>query len=396
MRLALAAFVIALGSCASTRDAPFGEQIAVEDLEPVRGLWITRWDYASPADIELAMRDAASLGTTDIYFQVRGQADAYYRSNLEPWGVALGSQSAAGPGFDPLAVATREAHRQGMRIHAWVNVMPLWRGSEPPRDPRHPMNRHPEWRLTDRSGTPQPLHNGYVIANPALPEVRAHLARVMGDIAARYDIDGLHLDYIRFVGDELETEPVRPGDDRTLQLFRLATGRSGLDSPADRDAYRAWMRDQITQVVSEIARSVRAVRPGVELSAAVWRRPEIAHDEKLQDHAAWIERGLLDRLIPMIYTADHAQFRDDLAAWQGAAPRGRLAPGIGVYKHDPADTPRQIAIIDGSGGYVLFAYSSVFDSASRFQGDDAEASGLRAARRRVLMDLADRIASAGG
>jgi len=381
-----------LGACASRRGAPATGAIPLDQLEYVRGLWITRWDYRSPSDIERAIDDAASLGITDIYFQVRGQGDAYYRSSLEPAGVELVRTLGGDPGFDPLGVAVDRARSRGIRLHAWINVMPIWRGTEPPDDRSHPMRANPQWRLADASGAPEPLHDGYVIANPALPEVREHLASIASDIVARYDVDGLHLDYIRFVGDPLDSDPIRPADPRTLALFREQTGRAGIDTSQDRTAYRDWLREQITRIVEGIARSVRTTRPGVELSAAVWRRPDLARDAHLQDAARWVELGLVDRILPMIYTEDHAQFLDDLEAWQHAVPRPRLTPGLGVYKHRPPDTPRQIALASGPGGYALFAYSSIFESSSRFQERGEDHVAQRTAIRRVLTELSRRFA----
>ena len=90
----------------------------------MRGLWITRWDYETRQDVERCLDEAARLGMTDVFFQVRGQADAFYRSELEPWGHQLGGGD---PGFDPLAVAVKRARRQGLRA-----ALPGW----PPRTRR--------------------------------------------------------------------------------------------------------------------------------------------------------------------------------------------------------------------------------------------------------------------
>ena len=94
----------------------------------VRGIWVTRWDFRSPEDVRRVVADAASIGVTDVFWQVRGQGDSYYRSRIEPWGEELfrDDRSRTDPGFDPLALAVQEAHRRGVRIHAWFNVMPMW------------------------------------------------------------------------------------------------------------------------------------------------------------------------------------------------------------------------------------------------------------------------------
>ena len=142
--------------------ALFGSLAGAEDF---RGLWVTRWDYRSASDVARILEEAHSLGATDVMWQCRGQADAYYESALEPWGQELGGT----PTFDPLAVAVHEAHKRGLRIHAWVNVFPLWKGTVPPRDAEHPFHSKPAWRLMDDLGNVQQLHDHYVCT----PESRA-------------------------------------------------------------------------------------------------------------------------------------------------------------------------------------------------------------------------------
>ena len=114
--------------------------------DPFRALWVTRWDYRTEADVKRAVSEAASLGVTDLIWQVRGQADAYYKSALEPWGEELLRDLPPGtkePKADPLAIAVSEAHARGMKLHAWVNVMPLWKGTTPPKSMVHPFYLHP-------------------------------------------------------------------------------------------------------------------------------------------------------------------------------------------------------------------------------------------------------------
>ena len=219
----------------------------------IYAVWVTRWDYSSPADVRRIIRECHALGLNQLLWQVRGQADALYRSGYEPWAEELGGQD---PGFDPLRLACEQAHRLGMQLHAWVNVMPLWKGRRPPRNRNHPYYRHPEWRLVDRQGRLQPLSDHYIIVNPCLPEVRQYLVQVMADIIRRYPVDGLHLDYIRFVGQAGRTLDY-PYDRRTLSLYRQATGLAPDDDP---ERWAAWRRDQVTEIV-RMLRSMCASRP---------------------------------------------------------------------------------------------------------------------------------------
>lgn len=355
---------------------------------PIRGLWITRWDYRTPAEVTEAIDRAESLGATDIFWQVRGQADAYYRSPFEPWGEEILVPLAPGvsdPGYDPLALAVAQAHARGMRLHAWVNVMPLWKGTKLPKAKTHPYYTHPEWRLTDQNGVEQPFNESYVIVNPVLDEVHDYLVRVIADIVDRYAIDGIHLDYIRFVSESMDESKVYPGDAKSIALFKTASGRDGVRSEDDRRAFRAWKRNRITDLVRRIGTEAVDRRPGVTYTAAVWRDPTIGQVQYLQDAALWLRDGSIDAAFPMIYTDKDTQFRDDWQAWKQAASGGRVVPGLGIYKHnDPAQSIRQIRIASSPDGYALFAYASVFDSANPLELRTPEA---RAQRRTRLVGL---------
>lgn len=164
--------------------------------DQIRAIWVTRFEFHTQHDIVRIMQQSAHAGFNTVFFQVRGNATSYYSSKLEPWSEDYDWNY---PGFDPLRLAIAEAHSHNMALHAWVNVMPMWRGSRPPVNPDHMYHTRPEWSWYNRSDERQPLNRGfYVSINPCLPEARQHIVHVCKDIVSRYNVDGLHLDYIRF------------------------------------------------------------------------------------------------------------------------------------------------------------------------------------------------------
>ncbi len=405
MILVIAAACVFLGSgCVIERNERRADRVEETTLaQSVFGLWVTRWDYQTPDDIREIVSDAASMGITDLYWQVRGQGDAYYRSDLEPWGEELtrprgqdgkSAQSrnrSLDPGFDPLELAIEQAHAQGVRLHAWINVMPLWRGKTPPIDQSHPFYTHPQWRLTDETGTAQPLGTGYVVVNPVLDPVQDHIVKVVRDLADRYDIDGIHLDYIRFLTDELGKEKLYPGDAQSLSLYARMVGDRATPGQINRTKYRAWIRDRITTLVRRIGTESLEGHPEIRYSAAVWRRPDLAKEQYLQDAARWINEGIVDEIMPMIYTDKDTQFEDDLGAWYAAVDRKRVLAGIGVYKHDSAGQTLSQATLGHPRRFVLFAYSSIFESSNPDQDKTPEATRLRAMQREALTQFIARL-----
>jgi uncharacterized lipoprotein YddW (UPF0748 family) len=344
---------------------------------PVRALWITRFDYRSAEDVERVVRDAAGAGFDTLLFQVRGNATAFYRSGIEPWAAELGGQD---PGFDPLELACAEAHRLGVALHAWVNVMPAWWGSTPPEHPGQLYNARPEWMWYDQWGVRQGLvERFYVSVNPCLPDVRAYLVALFRDLAARYPIDGLHLDYVRFPN-EPPVVPAGSGidyprDAATLALFAAATGATPESDP---EAWDRWRAAQVSLLVKEIRDMLRATRPEAVLSAAVGPVPERAL-EHFQDGLDWARAGLVDLVFPMNYTGTLAVFEQRLAPWIAPGVKSRVVVGLRLDSGERVEHVAQVErALESCDGFAVFAYSLLFESPDDVlvPGDD----GFRQAR----------------
>ena len=196
----------------TTTTAPVTDTEPTEPTEPtedtwdgpreLRGLWVTRWGYSGEQDVRDTIAAAAAANFNAVFLQVRGTFDAFYSSPVEPWSSLMTGTLGQDPGWDALAVGVDEAHLRGLELHAYLNVFPFWRGLDEPTasDPEHARRAHPEWVVADRDGTPMALNDSYIFASPGNSEVRAHVAAVAADIDAHYDVDGIHLDYIRYPG----------------------------------------------------------------------------------------------------------------------------------------------------------------------------------------------------
>jgi uncharacterized lipoprotein YddW (UPF0748 family) len=341
---------------------------ALGDLRAeTRALWVTRWDYKTPGDIRLIMERARRANFNVVFFQVRGNADAFYPSALEPWGEEIGGRY---PGFDPLAVAIREAHLRGLELHAYLNVMPGWRGPKPPRSLRHLWWAHRAWFTRDAWGNPQPLGQGYLQLSPGLRPVRDHIVRVVVDVARRYPVDGIHLDYVRYLSERYSYDPV------SVETFRRATGRH---PAALEGSWRAYKRQLVTRLLRRIRNGLRAVKPGLVLSAAVLGQRREARELYGQDVALWLAQDLIDVSIPMIYEEDHRAFAAQLADHLNVSSGKPVYPGIGLYLHSrPSQTLRQIYLARslGARGFAVFDYRSLFSVLDSQGGPDYVKPGV--------------------
>lgn len=383
-----------------------------EPLAEFRGVWVTRFDWtsygqpASPAKIDEIVQNVADAGFNVIFFQVRGIADAYYESSLEPWADRVSGVygQAPDPLWDPLAYMVEQAHAADVQVHAYINVYPVWNGGSfcdnPPDASVTPtplyhflLNEH-----GSTNGQPNGLQwttNGdvycgaYMRGTPGSIFLDDHLIAVGQDLVTRYDIDGLHLDHIRYGGSNTSCDPV--SEDRYSEFIGAPT-----DCFSD-SGYAQWQRDQVNGTVRRFYEEVVPLKPGLWLSAAVWPiheldptwnfpgSPQQGNLTYYQDSKAWLASSTIDSISPMIYPgssyngcdADGNYLEDPAPTstdywirdrWQilvedfQAAGNGRyVIPGIGAGYCSFAEIEARIemARAAGTAGHALFSYSSL-------------------------------------
>jgi uncharacterized lipoprotein YddW (UPF0748 family) len=357
--------------------------VAPHVQHPMRAIWVTRFDYKTADDVTAIIENCAAAGFNAVLFQVRGNGTAFYKSSFEPWADEL---SGAAPGFDPLELACGAAHERRIELHAWVNVMPAWRGTRPPANPEQLYNKHPEWFWYDQNGRRQALNSFYVSLNPCLPEVREYLVDVFHDLVSRYDVDGLHLDYIRFPNEPPAiprgSAADYPRDERTLALFSQDTDRLPDDDPV---AWNQWRTGQVTRLVADIHHMLRRSRPQVVLSASVGpvRESALKH---FQDGRRWIDEALIDVAFVMNYTDTPETFAQRLEPWLARQPRVPVIPGLWFGSTKDRSVEEGAVAVKGqieiacaqAGSFCVFAYSSLFDGA-----DEGELTRQSEEQRRV-------------
>ena len=341
---------------------------------PIDYLWVVRTSLLSAADIDRLVARAQAAEVRGLLVQVVGRGDAYYASTHLPRAEALPAAAPDAEPFDPLGYLLPRAHAAGLEVHAWVNACLVWSAPTLPRDRRHVLHQHPEWIACISGGRPmtrltarQRARLGVegVFVNPAHPGVRAWIAQTAAEIARSYDIDGIHLDYIRLPG-------VETGFDGTTRTaFAVETGidpfRFDLVPPERRaaadSAWHDFLARQVTAVVREVRDSLEQVRPGLPLTAAVVPDTITAERHRAQTWRAWLRDGLLDRVFLMNYAPRVQTVMDQLLAFGSALGySGRVVPGIAVYN---TTVPTVAAKIKGARalGYpvlALYSYDALY------------------------------------
>ncbi len=359
-------------------------------MKEIRAVWVTRWEYASDdldaqaqqqrvREISCRAREA-HLNT--VFFQVRGQADAFYRSSYEPWAAFLSGRLGEDPGWDPLALAIEQGRLHGVEVHAWINVFTCWNGATPPLENASPTPlywAHPAWICVDRKGKRMALDsNDYVWVSPGIPAVREHVLNVVTEIVERYDVDGLHLDYVRYPGRGYSYDPI------STRHFLERKARSGEISWAD------WQRDQVSLFVRSVYDRVQRIRPEAKVSTSVlgvyragnggWN----GYARVYQDAKAWLQSGSVDFVVPMTYwpRVSAFPFGELVYDWVAHASGRHICAGIAAYKY--ADDFSEIE------GQVRMARLLETQGAAIFSQANLESGGiLDALRNGVWKSLAN-------
>jgi uncharacterized lipoprotein YddW (UPF0748 family) len=363
---------------------------AVQPSEQTRALWVTRTTLASAESIKQMVVAADAGGFNTLLVQVRGRGDAYYAGTLEP----RASELAAKPDFDPLATVIEQAHAKGLKVHAWVAVNLVSSSVSLPASRDHVVYRAPEWLMVPRELAAEmkkidlrsPAYLGRLArwtraqsskveglyTSPLHPAAQDHTAAVLGEIAGKYAVDGVHLDYIRYPNDDFDYSAA------AMEQFKLAVLRDLTETErrdaAEREAldpaaypnlfperWSEFRRARLTSLVIKIRTAVKTARPDAVFSAAVLPDAQEAFDRRLQDWRGWLDRSLLDVLCPMAYTSDPAIFQKQIADVRAYAGSRPVWAGIGAYQLTPAQTLSNIAAARklGAAGIILFSYESL-------------------------------------
>ena len=350
----------------------------LSDLD-TRCLWIIRDSMYNEKMINSALVYAYQSGYNIVFIQVRGRGYAFYNSDIVP------KHPKIAPDFDPLDYAVTLGHALGIEVHAWVNSYILWSSKIPPKDPNHLYHTHKEWTEADRNlkmdssiklSEPQSPQWEGVYLSPTHPEVNPYLTSVYSEIINRYNIDGIHLDYIRF------QDKIYGWNKNGMRVFENIYNYSprditrGIIKPELKDSIEiAWIKfrqDAVTDLVRNVYLELH--RPGynIKLSAAV--KPNIV-DAKFrwyQEWDKWIQEGIIDFVVPMNYFKEIRDFNNSVQIMKSNLAQDELEMvviGVSTYNQDAQSAADKILLVrlNGFKGVSIFSWDSHKNNLDWFQ-----------------------------
>lgn len=311
-------------------------------VRETRAVWVSPSDIDTAKAVDVVVAGCRRAGLNVIV------PDIFVRNTFLAASKLMPTTGAAEEGFDPLGDLIAKAHAAGLEVHPWFCVT-------------YRDENFRQWFRRHRSATVEMIDpHGKVIAIGAdvhRPEYRRFVVELMVGVARDYDVDGIHLDYIRAM-DRCFCRPCR-------EEFARQFGKPLAE--ATEEDWIAWQRGAIGQIVEQTARGVRQVRPQAVISAAVFANLAGGALQG-QDPAGWANRGWLDLVLPMDYQMSSLQVRADERQFLQALDDDRkLVSGLSLYMRSggkvlsrpPELVRQQIELIRRMGihGYCLFAFS---------------------------------------
>jgi uncharacterized lipoprotein YddW (UPF0748 family) len=276
----------------------------------MRAVWIATvanidWPSAPGLSTTLQQKEFIELldlcreyNMNTVVFQIRPSADAFYRSDYEPWSQWLTGVQGKNPDpyYDPLEFASAECRKRGLELHVWINpyrAVPDVNNNQTA--PDHLTNTYPEWFIT---------YGKTKYFDPSIPQTRDFVAKVVSDIVRRYDIDAIHMDDYFY---PYRISGVEFPDDQSFKSF----SRGFADNQRD-----DWRRDNVDLIIKQLHDSIKSVKPWVEFGISpfgVWRNSskdpagsntkagQTNYDDLFADVLKWQREGWIDYVTPQVY-----------------------------------------------------------------------------------------------
>ena len=340
-----------------------------EQLMPqseVRAIWFDRGTIVkakSEADLVEIFDRMAIAGINTVFFETLNSSYTIYPSRVAP------EQNPLVKGWDPLKAAVKLAHERDMELHAWVWTFAAAnkRHNQILNQPSHylgpVLSQRPEWAMTDQQGSRFHYNSGKVFLDPANPEVRGYLQKLIAEIADNYDVDGIHLDYIRYPFQSSTGHLTYGYGIASREQFQQATGFD----PAQLNPYHLfwseWIEfrtEQVDTFVREVSQQLRDIDPELTLSTAVFPLPTRDRLNKIQQGwETWVKKEWIDMLVPMTYSQSALQLYSVTNPLLSEFSQGKalLLPGIRLLDMSEVVALDQMQLLRGlsTEGYSLFA-----------------------------------------
>lgn len=339
-------------------------------LVEARSIWLDRGTIVScqgASGMSMLFDKLKKSGINLVYFETNNAGFTMYPSKVS-------SQNPQTLNWNPLASAIKEAHKRGMELHAWLwtfNVGNTFHNPIIKQDPEYPgpvlSTKDFAWALASKTGSFVPPKQHEFWIDPSCAEGRRFIKDLVMEVVNNYELDGIQLDYIRY---PFNGKGGEMGYDFAGRVNFERETRLCLDRLDDRvrKAWINWKAKQVNSMVQDVSQSVRAAKPQLKISAAVYAMPREQRMNLIQqDWELWVANGWVDTLNPMTYVIKGAELHKMAGYVRDSVENKALVlPGLFIKDLDTAGFVEQLDISRSLGtlGNTMFAAAQLDDNKS--------------------------------
>lgn len=294
----------------------------VWDPNALRGMWVTTTASSalnSRANIKQMVTDCKAAGINNIFMVVYNQARTMYPSQV--MNNLIGKPILESmTGRDPLQECIEEAHAQGLKVHAWFEY---GFASSFSQNGGPIVAAKPHWAARDINGA-LVVKNGFDWLNPIHPEVQQFMTDLFMEVVSKYNVDGVQGD------DRMPAMPTTGGYDAyTVALYRAENGGANPPNNFTNTAWIKWRADKLSDYLKTLRDAVKARKPNMQFTVSPSPFP-FGLNEYLQDWPTWVDRELVDAILPQCYRRDITSYTALLTQQKGLHRNAKVAfwPGV--------------------------------------------------------------------
>lgn len=353
-----------------------------------KAIWVTVFSKEkilySKTGVEGLLDFCQKSKINEIYLQFYRGGEAFYDSKILDKNRYQDMLKAAGA--DMIDYLLDEANDKNIKVFAWICVLNIGQNRSADILKKYGnivLTKDQHSRTSMNMGNPSQLDKYYMrdvqlYLEPGDPKVVDYTLAVTNDIMDRYPkISGFHLDYIRYP----MAIPYLP--DSRFNRFGISygfgennvarfLGKTGIDPKNfsgdgnGEAAWDDWKREQVTNLVDKISKTVKKKLPGALISCAVIPSVESAYLFGYQNWAGWLEKGIIDYVVLMNYTKDNEIAKQRVTSALAHRGKGKVYNGIGVFVMEkiPDVFIQQYDMVKSvkPDGIAFFAYDGVLAS----------------------------------
>lgn len=366
----LIALILCLAACEN-------EAVETENLKPKTdfsyGMWLSYSEIDTllkepenfKSEFAEIISNAVNLGITELYIHIRSHGDSLFESEYFPL-----KESAKPYDYDVFEYMLKECQKAKIRVFAWINPYRISAVSEDTNklDGESPAKK---WLSDgDKQNDLNVIKYDGIYLNPAEFEARQIVVNGVREVLEKYKVDGIHFDDYFYPTTDIEFD-----SESYEKYLKTAKNPLKLDD---------WRRANVDTLISDCKTAVELSGKEAIFSVSPAADIERNYNSFYADVSGWIEKGLVDEIIPQLYfgfnhTDSAFNFENLLSRWVRACEKNekvKLKIGLAAYKIGTTSSTdgdewaknsdilsRQAKIClqnDRVGGAVFFSYSGLF------------------------------------